>query len=359
MKIQTTRVLMASGEFMLEQSPQGILSWSSRSGSRLPPPETGPVLLWDGCVDAAGEFHLFLHTASRHLIHCQTADGQHWQRHTLSHLDREDVLLTDLCCSALPSLTLVYLLSGAGQSPAAVCYSQNPQGNWQGRRMVLPEPGSNVSLIALLGTRDSSVLYTLHQQSRIWCIPFSPQPAHQICSFPSPIQQPQLLRSDDGKLHLAFVSGQQIFADGCRLNCKGDKISLYVREQKLICACRTVAGWQEYLYTDQGWQPGSILSPGDPQRLISSSLCCLQPPESPAPLSSHTTAAEPASHLTTILHNQAVLLSSLQESFRELQQQYFAIHAQVQALQAQQKVFLSLKETCARLESALSAPSDN
>ena len=357
MKNITARVRLSTGEFVLSLDPQSHLIWKSVSGETLPVPESGSIRLWDGCVDVQGEFHLFVHTESRYLIHCHTADGQHWQKQSLSRLDREDVHLQDLRAAVLPELTLVYLLSGAGRATVAVRYTQNAQGSWQGRRLELPLPDSAAQLVALFPSPQGSMLYTVHpteNRNRIFCTNLTDLIHKEVCSTPALIILPQLLRSQSGQLHTVFVSRGEVFGDGCPLGADTDFACLYEENGRIYCSFRNSNGWKQFIHTSSGWEKATDLPFSEPCLEISVGTHQLRPhwPALPQSKSAHAVFSQ---GLTQTLHNQAILLSSLQESFRELQQQHFALSAQVKALDAQQKSQFALRDRCLRLEQAMEA----
>lgn len=358
MKNTNARVHLSLGEFILSQNAQGHLAWTSASGTQLSPPETGAVLLWDGCVDQQGEFHLFIHTTSRHLMHCHTADGRHWQRRSLLRLDREDIELQDLCVRALPELTLIYLLSGAEQKTAAIRYTQTPQGSWQGRRLELPDTVGSVSLAALLPTRESGFLYTAHNdanRSRIFRIALTSSAAQEICSIPGPIVHPQLLQDEQGQLHTLFLHRDEAFADGYPLLSKVDTACLYERNHRVYCACRQAGQWYSFGRTSDSWEKEEQTFSDEIHLEIASGIHQFAPTSAAAAPKAIPSTPPDASGILRTLHNQAVLLSSLQESFRELQQQHFVTVSQVKALEAQVKAIPALKDRCARLEQAMEA----
>jgi len=356
MKDITARVQIPAGEFILSQDPQGHLRWSTVSGTVLPSPDTGTIQLWDGCVDPKGEFHLFLHTQSRHLIHCHTADGRHWQRQSLARLDREDVRLQDLLAAALPELTLIYLLSGEGKTTAAVRYTQTSSGSWQGRRLKLPSFGTHVALLSLNSASEGIFLYTIHHttdRSRIFRIALDTAAALEICSAPSPISQPQLLHVSTGQLHVLFIRQEEAFADGYPLIQKTDHACLYEENGQVYCACKTEDQWRLFVLSSEGWTVSETQVSGEPHLQIASGIHQFRPVQAISPTKPSPAPAVPSSPLMQTIHNQAVLLSALQESFRELQQQHFTVSARLKALEAQQKSLPALKDRCTQLEQAM------
>ena len=371
MKNTPARVLLPAGEFTLSRNQDGRLVWQGAGSGELAQPEPSCVMEWDGCVDGQGDFHLIMHTASRHLIYCRTSDGRRWSRQSLARLDREDVRLEDLLIAAAPELNIVYLLTGAAPEPVAVRYRRGGHGAWQGRRLELPHAGRLSALVSLLPSPQGPVLYASYtegERGRFFRIPLDAGPAVELFSAPGPMESPQALPDESGALHTIFISRGRLFADHDPLEEEAacDSPCLYESQGQIRCAFRLQGQWAGRRLTASGWEPEEILAAPDGLPLMEISVRSRQllPPFTgapassplPAPTAAPTAAPQPpVNALTQTLHNQALLLSQLQQSFREIQQQLFAVSAQAKASASQEKAIAALKDRCTQLENGMAA----
>lgn len=369
MKNTPARVLLPAGEFTLSRNQDGRLVWQGAGPGELAQPEPSCVMEWDGCADEQGDFHLIMHTASRHLIYCRTSDGRRWSRQSLARLDREDVRLEDLLISAAPELNIVYLLTGASPEPVAVRYRRGDHGAWQGRRLELPHAGRLNALVSLLPSEQGPVLYASYtegERGRFFRVPLDAGPAIELFSAPGPMESPQALTDEQGALHTVFISRGRVFADHDLLEDEAvcDSPCLYAIQGQIHCAFRVQGKWAGRRLAASGWEPEEITAAPASAPLVEISVRSRQllPPFSGAPSSDSpsitptgATAAPllPGSALTQTLHNQALLLSQLQQSFREIQQQLFAVSAQAKACASQEKAIAALKDRCTQLENGM------
>ncbi len=366
MKNTPARVLLPAGEFTLSRNQDGRLVWRGAGPDELAQPEPSCVMEWDGCVDEQGDFHLIMHTASRHLIYCRTSDGRRWSRQSLARLDREDVHLEDLLIAAAPELNIVYLLTGAAPDPVAVRYRRGAHGAWQGRRLELPHAGRLHALVSLLPSSQGPVLYASYNErdrGRFFRIPLDTGPAVELFSAPGPMESPQAITDEAGALHTVFISRGRVFADNYPLEEEPDCDSpcLYSAQGQIRCAFRLHGQWISRRLGSSGWEPTALSAnpAAPPIAEIAARSRQLTPPFSQAPAapsSAPPAAAQPApsgSGLTQTLRNQALLLSQLQQSFREMQQQLFAVSAQSKACAAQEKAIATLKDRCTQLENGM------
>ncbi len=368
MKNIPARVLLPAGEFTLSRNQDGRLVWQGSEPGDFAQPEPSCVMEWDGCVDDQGVFHLIMHTASRHLIYCHTSDGRRWSRQSLARLDREDVRLEDLLIASAPDLNIVYLLTGAGPEPVAVRYRRGTHGAWQGRRLELPHAGKLEALVSLLPSDHGPELYASYtdaNRGRFFRIPLDTGSTVELFSAPGPMESPQALSDEDGSLHTLFVSRGRVFADNYPLEEEQgcDSPCLYRSQGQIRCAFRLHGQWTCRIRSSAGWEPAPITADAamPPSMEIAVHSRQLLPPITGAlPVTAAGPAAAPQpsapnSGLTQTLRNQALLLSQLQQSFREMQQQLFAVSAQAKACTAQEKTIAALKDRCTQLENGMAA----
>ena len=154
-----------------------------------------------------------------------------------------------------------------------------------------------------------------------------------------------------------------MFADNYPLEEEPDCDSpcLYSAQGQIRCAFRLHGQWISRRLGSSGWEPTALSAnpAAPPIAEIAARSRQLTPPFSQAPAapsSAPPAAAQPApsgSGLTQTLRNQALLLSQLQQSFREMQQQLFAVSAQSKACAAQEKAIATLKDRCTQLENGM------
>jgi hypothetical protein len=291
-------------------------------------------------------------------------------------LDREDVAIQDVLITALPQLHIIYLITGAAPEPVAVHYTRNPNGAWQGNRLQLPPAGNLSALVALLHAPQGPVLYLAYEQReriRLYSLPLFQESPVELLSAPAPVNDLQVFSDGEGALHTGYISQGQVFADGYPLSPPGqsESLCLYLSDGRPACSFRRNGQWESYALSPQGWQilPLAPMGNGAPMLRLTSMMREWIPPESaPSAAAPHLPSASPAApppadggtaamntSLNQVIRNQAMLLSSLQQSVREMSQQVFALNAQVKALNLQCQGIPTLKDRCTHLENALAA----